>query len=65
MIYLDQSKIVIKQYESIITLETHCILLKMSKCMLKMIGDDFIVVYLSREEIHVRGVMKEVKFIYA
>lgn len=62
MIYLDQNKIVIKQYEKIILLETNCIILSMKNNLLKLYGTNFLVLYLSKEEIHIKGKIKEVKF---
>lgn len=64
MIYLDDKEIVIKYYEAILLLEEHLILIKMNCYQLKLLGHHFMIHYLSHEEIHVRGIMKEVIFIY-
>lgn len=64
MLYVNQNKIVVKQYKNILTLETTCIQLIMPTYKLKIIGENFIVMYLSQNEMHICGKMKDVHFIY-
>lgn len=64
MIYLDEHKVVIKHYKNIILYEPYCLQIKMEQYILKVIGENFMIIYLSKEEIHARGKVKEVKWIY-
>ncbi|MBS5114098.1 MAG: hypothetical protein KHY88_00095 [Erysipelotrichaceae bacterium] len=62
MIYLDKEKIVIKQYSQLLVLDSSLILIKAQDQLVKIIGQNFIVLYFSTHEIHISGKVKEVKF---
>ena len=62
MIYLDKEKIVIKQYSQLLVLDSSLILIKAQDQLVKIIGQNFIVLYFSTHEIYISGKVKEVKF---
>lgn len=62
VICVDKNMVVIKKYQHLLIFESDYILLKKDNYLIKLIGKDFIVVYFSEYEIHISGIVKEVKF---
>ncbi|RHM60624.1 MULTISPECIES: YabP/YqfC family sporulation protein [Coprobacillaceae] len=62
MIYIQHNRILIKYYQSIITLEDCLLEIKMNDSIIKIMGQDLQIQYYSFDEILVRGQLKQIIF---
>ncbi len=62
MIYIQHNRILIKYYQSIITLEDYLLEIKMNDSIIKIMGQDLQIQYYSFDEILVRGQLKQIIF---
>ena len=62
MIYIQHNRILIKYYQSIITLEDCLLEIKMNDSIIKIMGQDLQIQYYSCDEILVRGQLKQIIF---
>ena len=62
MIYIQHNRILIKYYQSIITLEDYLLEIKINDSIIKIMGQDLQIQYYSFDEILVRGQLKQIIF---